>query len=157
MLHLIPAPLHRALLPLAHRIRRRWRAWRKVPLAGCSVIVTRTDRAVLLVRHSYGSGDWSLPGGGLGRGEAPEAGARRELAEELGLIADRMHAVATLEETISGSPHTAHLFHCISDDPPRIDAREIVEARFFAFDSLPQPLSSITRRRLDLWRSSQQR
>lgn len=156
MLHLIPAPLHRALLPLAHRLRRRWRHWRKVPLAGCSVIVARPDGAVLLVRHSYGSRDWCLPGGGLGQGEQPEACARRELREELGLSPPAMTAVATLAETISGSPHTAHLFHCISDQPPRIDAREIVEARFFDPAALPEPLSAITRRRLDLWLPSQQ-
>ena len=157
MLHLIPAPLHRALLPLAHRVRRRWRLWRKVPLAGCSVIVTRPDGAVVLVRHGYGSGDWCLPGGGLGRGEEPEACARRELQEELGLSPPAMAAVATLQETISGSPHNAYLFHCICADTPRIDAREILEARFFASDALPEPLSAITRRRLDLWLASQQR
>jgi 8-oxo-dGTP pyrophosphatase MutT (NUDIX family) len=156
MLHLIPAPLHRALLPLAHRIRRRWRQWRKVPLSGCSIIVTRMDGAVLLARHSYGTGDWCLPGGGLGRGEEPEACARRELREELGLAPPRFTLVGKLEETISGSPHTAHLYSCVSDEVPRIDGREIVEARFFPAHSLPEPLSPITRRRLELWRGSQQ-
>lgn len=157
MLHLIPAPLHRALLPLAHRVRRRWRRWRKVPLAGCSVIVARLDGAILLVRHSYGSGDWCLPGGGLGRGEEAEACARRELREEVGIVPDRMHVVGVIEETISGSHHTAHLFHCITDAVPRIDRREIVEARFFPTHSLPEPLSHVTRRRLELWRGSKQR
>jgi len=27
----LPAPLHRALLPLAHILRHRWRRWRKAP------------------------------------------------------------------------------------------------------------------------------
>lgn len=157
MLHLIPAPLHRALLPLAHWLRRRWRQWRKVPLAGCSVIVTRIDGAVLLVRHSYGSGHWSLPGGGIGRGEAPEASARRELHEELGLEPYRMALVGVLEETVSGSFHTAHLFHCVVDREPVIDRREVIEARFFPTHSLPEPLSAITRRRLEMWRGSQER
>lgn len=157
MLHLIPAPLHRALLPLAHRLRHRWRVWRKVHLAGCSVIVSRMDGAILLVRHSYGPQSWCLPGGGLGRGEDPEACARRELHEEIGITVDRMVRVGELEETISGSPHIAYLFHCLTDAVPQIDAREILEARFFPTHSLPEPLSAITRRRLELWLTSQQR
>ena len=39
---------------------------------------------VLLVRHRYEPG-WRLPGGGVGRGEPPQAGVLRELKEEVGL------------------------------------------------------------------------
>jgi hypothetical protein len=34
---------------------------------------------------------------------------------------------------------------------PTADNREIVEARFFPLHSLPEPLSKLTRQRLDLW------
>jgi 8-oxo-dGTP pyrophosphatase MutT (NUDIX family) len=45
-----------------------------------------TDRAgrILLVKPNYRD-HWSLPGGLLEHGEAPHAGCRREVAEELGL------------------------------------------------------------------------
>ena len=69
----------------------------------------------------------------------------------------RFQLVGRIEETISGSPHTAHVFHCLTDETPRIDAREVIEARFFPTHSLPEPLSALTRARLDLWRGSQQR
>jgi 8-oxo-dGTP pyrophosphatase MutT (NUDIX family) len=39
---------------------------------------------VVLVRHSYKSG-WLLPGGAVGRGEAPAEAVLRELQEEIGL------------------------------------------------------------------------
>ena len=45
--------------------------------------------ALLLVRSSYRTG-WHLPGGGVRRGEMPEAAARRELAEEIGLAASAL-------------------------------------------------------------------
>jgi 8-oxo-dGTP pyrophosphatase MutT (NUDIX family) len=51
---------------------------------GVTGIVIGTDGRVLLVRHSYRAG-WMLPGGGVGRGEPPQAAIQRELAEEVGL------------------------------------------------------------------------
>lgn len=40
---------------------------------------------ILVVRSHFGNGKWGLPGGGLHRGEAPLAGALRELREETGI------------------------------------------------------------------------
>ena len=99
MLHLIattveralPAPLHRALLPIAHKVRHRWRIWRGVPIAGVSVAITNPKGELLLLRHSYGPKVWALPGGGLKPGEDPAECAKREVAEELGLELDDDH------------------------------------------------------------------
>ncbi len=52
--------------------------------------VLRRDGRVLLCRvapGNYGAGFWTLPGGGLEFGEAPEAAAVREVEEETGLVA----------------------------------------------------------------------
>ena len=68
MPNLLPAPLHRALLPLAHGLRHRWRKWRRTPIAGVSVVITNLSGDVLLLRHSYGPNVWALPGGGLASG-----------------------------------------------------------------------------------------
>ncbi len=151
MLHLIPAPLQRALMPLAYRVRRAWRKWRKTPLQGVSVVVTDINDAVLLLRHSYGPDVWSLPGGGLGRNEDPENAARREIKEELGVTLKGLTFQGTLEETISGSPHTAYLFSAVCDEQPEPDMREVIEARFFPQHSLPEPLSRFSRERLSIW------
>lgn len=156
MAHWFPARLHRAALPLAHALRHRWRRWRKVPIAGVSVILTNPAGEVLLLRHSYGAPVWALPGGGLGPREEAEAAARREVHEELGLALDEVTRVAVIEEVISGSPHTAHVFAAMIADPPRPDGREIIKARFFAPDDLPPDLGRTTAARLALWRPSQQ-
>lgn len=149
----LPASLHRALLPLAHRVRHVWRRWRKAPIAGVSVIVTNLSGDVLLLKHSYGPDVWSLPGGGLGKGEDPLEAARREVREELGLEQPRIEAIGTLEEELSGSPHTAHLFAATCDRQPRPDGREVVLARFFPSHSLPEPLGRHTRARIAAWRA----
>lgn len=152
MLRLIPPPIHRAALRVAHRLRHRWRVWRKVELAGVSVIVKDLRGQLLVVRHSYGPQVWSLPGGGLKKGEDPEAAARRELFEELGIEAERLKPLGTMEETVSGSPHTAHLFETTVLEGAIPDRREVIEARFFPPHSLPEPLGGFTRARLAHWR-----
>ncbi|MEP0188868.1 MAG: NUDIX domain-containing protein [Erythrobacter sp.] len=156
MLHLIerllPAGVHRALLPLAHNMRHRIRRWRGVPIAGVSVVLTNATGSVLLLRHSYGPPVWALPGGGLDRGENPADAARREVREELGVMISDMVNLGTIEETISGSPHTAYLFAAPCEVEPKPDGREIIEAHFFAENALPAPLGELTECRLSVWR-----
>ncbi|MEL6878358.1 MAG: NUDIX domain-containing protein [Pseudomonadota bacterium] len=149
---IIPAPVHRALLPLAHRVRHHWRAFTKRPLAGSSVFITDFGGNLLLMRHSYGPDGWALPGGGIETGEDPAAAAIREVREEVGLELESVTPLGTVDELISGSPHTAHLFTAICDDHPKPDKREVLEARFFPMHSLPEPLSPKTRSRLAYWR-----
>ncbi len=153
MLQFVPAPVQRALMPLAHRLRHRWRRWRKVPIAGVSVVISNLEGDVLLLRHSYGPQVWALPGGGMKPGEDPEDCARREVREELGLTLGKVESVAVLEEELSGSPHTAHIFTAISNERPRPDGREVVEARYFPTHSLPEPLGSVTARRVEAWKT----
>lgn len=152
MASFLPASLHRALLPIAHFVRHGWRRWRKAPIAGVSVIVTNLTGDVLLLKHSYGPDVWSLPGGGLGRGEEPMEAARREVREELGMELVRIEPIGKLEEVLSGSPHTAHIFTAVCDRQPRPDGREVIEARFFPSHSLPEPLGRHTRTRIAVWR-----
>ena len=147
--------LHRLAYRMAHALRHRWRRWRKVPLAGVSMIARDVEGRLLLVRLSYADAGWSFPGGGANRGESMEAAAIRELAEETGCGAETVRLVGTLDETLSGSPHTAHVFTCLTQDLPRPDGREVVEARFFPPHSLPHPMTARTQERLALWRASE--
>src|SRR5580658_4160807 len=54
-----------------------------------ALVAVHVGAAVLLVRSSYRSA-WNFPGGSIRPGETPEAAARRELAEEIGLAAGPM-------------------------------------------------------------------
>lgn len=149
------AALHRRALRIAHVLRHRWRRWRKVPLEGVTMIARDLEGRLLLVRLSYAEAGWSLPGGGARRGEPMADAAARELAEETGCTAGRVQLVGVMEETISGSPHTAHIFTCITRDCPEPDRREVLEARFFPAHSLPHPMTARTKARLDFWRAAE--
>lgn len=153
MLDRLPASLHRALLPIAFRVRHRWRRWRGVELRGCAVVITNMAGDLLLLRHSYGPEVWALPGGGIDAGEQPEDAVRREVREELGLNLNALEDLGTAQEEISGCPHTAYLFAGTVNARPAPDGREVVEARFFPSHSLPEPLGRVTRSRIEIWRN----
>lgn len=149
--------LHRAALRVAHKLRHRWRRLRKVPLEGVTMIARDVHGDLLLVRLSYAESGWSFPGGGRNRGESMEDAARRELLEETGCEARSLRLAGLMEEVVSGSPHTAHIYTCITADRPQPDGREVVEARFFPSHSLPHPMTPRTQARLQFWRENQAR
>lgn len=151
MLHLIPPPLHRLMLRVAHRVRRQFRRITKLRLYGVSLIARDSSGHVMLVRHSYGSGDWSLPGGGCGQNEDPTKAIRREIREELSLDLANLEMLATCEEMVSGAPHTAYIFAAELSGKPVPDGREIIALQFFPYDALPPGLSSLTKDRLAYW------
>ena len=138
MLHLIPAPLHRAALNLAHEVRKLWWRARKPLVAGVIVIARDAEGRVLLVRHSYGSQLWTLPGGGLRKGEDPAVAAGREFFEELGCATGPLRLLGLHESTLHGAPCRMHVFAGEIAGVPTPDGREIAEARFFAVDALPK-------------------
>ena len=145
---LLPRSLHRLALRAAHRLRHVWRRLAKPELRGVSVILRDPEGRVLFVRHAYGPPNWSLPGGGIARGEAPEAAARREMAEELGLTLGTISELGTIRETISGAPHTAYLFLAEIGEAPMPDGREIVEVRFARPENPPKPVSGLAEARI---------
>lgn len=157
MLRLIPPPVHRLALRWAHRARKRWWRWRKPSLLAAAIVASDLDGRVLLIRLSYGTGAWSFPTGGVSHGETPETAARRELREETGCEAGPLTLLGVLEDDLHGGEHTVHVFACRVLNAPTADGREVLEARFFPTHSLPEPLTASTRRRLELWRESQQR
>lgn len=151
MLHLIPAPLHRAAYRAAHRLRLVWWRLRRPQLRGCRMLVFDPQGRVLLVRHSYGSGNWMLPAGGLGRNEDAIAGARRELAEEVGCRLDEARLVTRLDEALSGAVNQVHLVAGKTCDPPMGDQREVIAAQFFTPGAWPDYLAASHQSGLDAW------
>ena len=105
--------------------------------------IVRDGAQALFVRHTYGRrSEWELPGGTLGRREAPEAAVRREMREELGVELRDLREVVRVE--VAGM-HKRTLLHCFEaavagGSPVRLAEAEIAEARWAPLDAPPQPL-----------------
>ena len=79
----------------------------------CNVVaVTPDDQVVLLWQYRFGSDALALevPGGVIEAGEAPEAGARRELLEETGYSAPRWRHLTTVEPNPALQNNRCHMF-----------------------------------------------
>jgi ADP-ribose pyrophosphatase len=91
------------------------------------------DTVVLIRQYRYVARavTWEIPTGGLHAGEAVEAAAQRELAEEIGYVADRLTPLTAFHTSKSVVDETAHLFRAEglvpASRPP--DATEFIEVR----------------------------
>jgi len=134
-------------------------AWRIAgpTTVGVKVLVTTPDDQVLLVQPRYHAG-WSLPGGGVHRGEPVDAAAVRELAEEVALVVDG-HDLRLLGVLANLGEHKNDyiaMFHVeIAAGTVLTCGRELAGAAFHAFAALPESTTPATRRRLAEFRGSE--
>jgi 8-oxo-dGTP pyrophosphatase MutT (NUDIX family) len=108
---------------------------------GVKCLLTCRDR-VLLVRHTYGSRAWDIPGGAMKRRESPLSAARREMSEELGLGGADWTEIGQVRGTVDHRRDTIHCFRAEMCDPTlTIDRGELDSADWFARSELPEDLA----------------
>jgi ADP-ribose pyrophosphatase YjhB (NUDIX family) len=141
------------LLDSLYRLRRRlWRLLRP-RTRGVKVMLFGATGELLLVRHTYGNrAHFLLPGGGVGRFEAPAVAAAREVREELNCGVDGLTFMSVHRSTFEGKIDTVYLYRARVSGEVRADGVEVAEARFFALDALPESVSPATLRRIDEYR-----
>ena len=108
-----------------------------------AVVICRDQ--ILLQRSYWGTQAWSLPGGGVSRGEGPEAAAVRETLEETGveISADQLRTIGArrLPSGASWPQVDATFLHAAlsRQQAPRVTHHwEIIEAGWFPLDQLPE-------------------
>jgi 8-oxo-dGTP diphosphatase len=123
---------------LAYRLLRLWWRVRRPAHRGALVAVWH-EGEILVLRSSYRPG-WSLPGGGIARGESPRQAAAREIREEIGLAVapEKLHEAQAVELIWEHRSDHTTIFELALEERPalRLDNREIVGAAFRAPDAI---------------------
>jgi 8-oxo-dGTP pyrophosphatase MutT (NUDIX family) len=133
---------------VAHRVRLFFRRAFQIKTRGVKAVVLR-GREVLLIRHSYFATDrFMLPGGGVGRKETVLAAGIREALEETGCRLDNVYVHGDFVSNSEGFPDHITVIVGETRDDPMPDAGELLEARFFPLDALPDALTDASRRRI---------
>jgi 8-oxo-dGTP pyrophosphatase MutT (NUDIX family) len=137
--------LRRAAIRLAYAgLRTYWFVLRP-RIVGVKCVLTHGDD-VLLVRHTYGSRSWDLPGGTVRRREVPRDAARREMHEELGRRIEDWTALGELFVNSNHHDDNLHLFQARVDDRElHLNLTELAEASWFPRDALPADLGRYVR------------
>ena len=108
------------------------------PGGAAVVAVDAAGRVCLLRQFRHAAGGWltELPAGKLDAGEPPLECARRELAEEAGVVAKRWEKLGEFFSSPGVLTEVIHLF--LARDLAAVDARpeehEVLEARWVPFE-----------------------
>jgi 8-oxo-dGTP pyrophosphatase MutT (NUDIX family) len=149
----LPVGIRRICYRVAHRLLRVYWFVVRPTTDGAKCLLTNGDQ-VLLVRHTYGEGEWDLPGGTIRRGEPPADAARREMHEELGVMIDDWTSLGRIDGRVHHHPNRLHCFHAELDhDTLVFDHGEIAAGCWFPRDRLPAGTGAYARQIIGLLHS----
>jgi ADP-ribose pyrophosphatase YjhB (NUDIX family) len=114
---------------------------------GCGAIVFNSNDEILMIKRA--NGRWWYPGGFCDVGVSPAENVVREVREETGLMVSPLRLIGVTDSLKLGSPARhlyALLFYCrLEGGEIRPHPLEVLEAGFFPFDAIPEPLHSPNR------------
>jgi 8-oxo-dGTP diphosphatase len=117
---------------------------RRPELVGVGVILVRGGEVLFgLRRGAHGGGTWSFPGGHVDDGEAAEACALRELAEETGLRAVNPRRVGESEDVFPAGLHYRTIFvrvDCAGGNAAVREPEACARWGWFSWEAAPEPL-----------------
>lgn len=127
----------------ANRIRKIYWFIFRPKTAGAICLIRRIKdggEEFLLIRQTYGSGKWTLPGGGIKKGEDPKETVIREVKEEVALDIDNVESLGSFDTHFEYKYDTVFCFTAILRDKNAlvtIDNGEIETAEWFNCEALP--------------------
>ncbi|WED44666.1 NUDIX domain-containing protein [Legionella cardiaca] len=120
---------------------------------GARALVIKEEK-VLLVKHSYITG-WYTIGGGVKRGETPIQAIQRELFEEVGIRCLTEPQLFNVYHNSREKRDDYIVFYLIENFAKEIVAsREISDERWFDLQNLPEDISPATQRRIEEYQGS---
>ena len=132
---------------------RYWLTLSSERVKGARLIIV-DERRVLLVSHWYAPWAWTLPGGGINKGENAEEAAMREGYEETGLKVNSLGGEIGVYEGTWGR-HDLIAVYWTGDFSGSLALKpnlEIMARSWFDLDNLPEELSPANRRRIEAYR-----
>lgn len=116
-----------------------------LPKVGIGTIITKGKKVLLLKRKgSHGEGTWAFVGGHLEFGETPEACAKREVFEEIGIKIKNPKAVAFTNDLFPKENKHYITIYVLADcgsEKIKIKEPEKIEAlEWFSWGKFPSPL-----------------
>lgn len=119
-------------------------------VVGVTGVVRDPEGNVLLLRHRFWPQHrpWGLPTGYANKGEPFEETVVREVAEETGLTV-KVGRLVLLKSGYQLRVEVAYEAQVIGDREPTVDGFEVLEARWFSPDDLPQGLLEPHRRLIE--------
>lgn len=118
-------------------------------IGGVRVILIRHER-VVLVRHWLSQDVWTLPGGGIDKGETPSEAGKREVWEEVGYKVNSFDGQLGIYRGRMGEKDSVIVLYTedFEGGMKWLPNLEIMERGLFDLDKLPENLSPANRRRL---------
>ncbi|ASQ46482.1 NUDIX domain-containing protein [Legionella clemsonensis] len=107
------------------------------------------DKKVLLVKHSYING-WYTIGGGVKQGETPLQAIQRELFEEVGIKCLDKPRLFNIYYNLKEKREDYIVFYIVENFiQQKVNSVEILDKAWFNLNELPSKISPATQRRLE--------
>jgi 8-oxo-dGTP pyrophosphatase MutT (NUDIX family) len=135
---LIRYAINQTFWTIARPIRNCYRFFAHPTLKGSKVVIHHDDK-VLLVRPNYAHRQWTLPGGGVDKGETFEEAGIREAWEEAGIKLKKLTFIREHRKSERLCDKIVQAFAAeVSSEEFTVDGIEIKEGAWFPLDALPE-------------------